>query len=73
MRNNLQKFPNRTIQLENSPCFGKEGKTYIRLVYKITSKEDLNIITLDRQLNPITVIINTESEDIVNEIYSLLI
>lgn len=34
---------------------------------------DLNIITLNRQLNPITVIINTKSEDIVNEIYSLLI
>ncbi|MDK2584449.1 hypothetical protein QOZ83_01135 [Romboutsia sedimentorum] len=34
---------------------------------------DLNIISLNRQLNPITVIINTKSEDIVNEIYSLLI
>lgn len=34
---------------------------------------DLNIISLNRQLNPITVIINKKSEDIVNEIYSLLI
>lgn len=34
---------------------------------------DLNIISLNRQLNPITVITNTKSEDIVNEIYSLLI
>lgn len=50
MRNNLQKSPNRTIQLENSPGFGKEGKTYIRLVDKITSKEDLNIITLFNKL-----------------------
>lgn len=34
---------------------------------------DLNLINLNRQLNPITIIINTKSEDIVNKVYSLLI
>ena len=34
---------------------------------------DLNIISLNRQLNPITIIINVNSEEIVDEIYSFLI
>lgn len=34
---------------------------------------DLNIINLNRQLNPITIIINKNSEDIINNIYSLLL
>lgn len=34
---------------------------------------DLDVISLNRQLNPITVIINAKSEDIVKKIYSLLI
>lgn len=33
---------------------------------------DLNIISLNRQLNPITVILNCDSKDIVNKVYSLL-
>lgn len=41
---------------------------------KILEKlSDLNIIVLNRQLNPITVIANTNSEEIVDKIYSLLI
>ncbi|UEL46435.1 hypothetical protein [Terrisporobacter hibernicus] len=34
---------------------------------------DLSIINLNRQLNPITIIINKNSEDIIDSIYSLLI
>lgn len=34
---------------------------------------DMNIITLNRQLNPITLIINKSSESIVNELYSLIL
>ena len=49
------------------------GKKYNTTVSELERLNDLNIISLNRQLNPITVIINTKSEDILNEIYSLLI
>lgn len=34
---------------------------------------DLNIINLNRQLNPITIIVNKNSEDIIDSLYSMLI
>lgn len=34
---------------------------------------DLNIINLNRQLNPITIIVNKNSEDIIDSVYSMLI
>jgi len=46
----LQNSPNHTLQNKKLKGFNEKGKCYIKLVDKITSKEDLNIVTLFNKL-----------------------
>lgn len=53
------------------------GKGFIwdeEIIMTILEKlNELNIISINRQLNPITLIVNKDSKEVVNKIYSLLI